>query len=149
MGWTLKNRLWAVVIVGAAIFILFALVWSVNVQRRHRAQSRSAISDLFNSIALGDSTDRTVAIAEMAIANHPDWRLSEYPETLCVETPLELGATNWIICIALHNDCVAAIGIRTSDSVRIRPDAAPEDRVSATARERWQEEFLWTSPPRP
>ena len=44
-----------------------------------------------------------------------------------VTTPLQLGATNWILRLKFADGSLAAYGVRTADTPGVRPDDAPAD----------------------
>ncbi|HEX4146801.1 MAG TPA: hypothetical protein VHY91_25110 [Pirellulales bacterium] len=56
-------------------------------------------------------------------------------------TPLEFGAKNWALYVALAGERAVGIGMRTEDSVNEMPSGAPPDRVAPSVRDQWATKF--------
>jgi hypothetical protein len=52
-------------------------------------------------------------------------------DNLIADTPLEFGATNWIVWIVVREGKVAAVRFRTPDSLKFKPPGSPVDRGEA------------------
>ena len=46
-------------------------------------------------------------------------------------TPLEFGATNWLVWIVVKEGQVTAVRFRTADSLKFKPPGSPADRGEA------------------
>jgi hypothetical protein len=60
---------------------------------------------------------------------YKDLTLREWsPNDWVVDSPLEFGATNWIVHIILHDGRTTSIQLRTPDSDTRLPEGAPSDK---------------------
>ena len=58
-----------------------------------------------------------------------------YERDVVAATPLEFGATNWVVWIVVREGKVAGVRFRTEDSLDFRPPASPVDRGEAALAE--------------
>jgi hypothetical protein len=54
--------------------------------------------------------------------------LSQEPNELVVETPIEFGAKNWVLYMEVNDSRVISLRVRTADSVKEHPVGAPPDK---------------------
>jgi hypothetical protein len=52
------------------------------------------------------------------------------PNEWNLETPMEFGATNWVLYLEMRGSRVSALRVRTADSRAIHPKGAPPDKSS-------------------
>jgi hypothetical protein len=52
------------------------------------------------------------------------------PNEWGIETPMEFGATNWVLYLEMSDSRVIGLRLRTSDSQAIHPKGAPPDKSS-------------------
>jgi len=84
------------------------------------------IANMMQIIKLGYSKEKTEEI--LLKAKSPNFKLEKINQgEWILSTPLEFGATNWLLVIDFKNDKVASLKVRTSDSMNIKPDSAPND----------------------
>lgn len=92
----------------------------------HRESERQA-RRLAEALAIGDSKQRV----EEMIARNEYERLAlvkiDSPSWL-VRTPELVGATNWVIWLDFDGDKLSRVAVRTADSARTIPGAAPPDK---------------------
>jgi hypothetical protein len=105
-------------IAAIAFGIAIARVWWLR-------QAREQLLAFASSVRVGQSVESVVS------------RCKRYSRLSCrvepkgdvfADTPLEFGAGNWIVWLAVRNGTVSAIRFRTPDSTRTRPKGAPPDR---------------------
>jgi hypothetical protein len=49
------------------------------------------------------------------------------PNEWVVETPIEFGATNWVLYVSFNNSTVSGLRVRSADSKNSHPKGAPAD----------------------
>lgn len=89
---------------------------------------------LADTIVIGESYSSVQEKFKTALAKHRDWQLSEEARgdgmVMCsVDTPLEVGAKNWVLYISFGSNRVESVAVRTADSEHYRPSDAPGDRI--------------------
>jgi hypothetical protein len=56
---------------------------------------------------------------------------SAYEDDIVADTPLEFGATNWVVWLVVKQGQVTAVRFRTADSLKFKPPGSPADRGEA------------------
>jgi len=95
--------------------------------QQQRRLSRNAIISLMNKLQVGDTAEDV----ESAVRLHRAARLQlvkNSRDAWTVTTPLEFGATNWLLYIDFRNQRVVRLRIRTEDSIDFKPPEAPADK---------------------
>ena len=96
--------------------------------RGERTRAREQIRSLFRSVELGQSQDEVKKIIgqRIILPVTPDTRS---PEMFRVETPPELGASNWVVYLGFSAEGkLKTVHVRCADSANRRPSDAPQDR---------------------
>jgi hypothetical protein len=128
-----------------ALSSAFALMFLIAYFYRTAAAQRDAIAAFSRTIELGMPRHHVDRKCEQACLQNPTWRYYPNVEAFgtsvsLVESPLTVGAKNWVVFIAFDADVVAGVFVRTNDTRRLKPQEAPEDRVH-DVRGEWLAEF--------
>jgi hypothetical protein len=135
-----KEVLLALWILGGGIYLL---VWwlffsgSVLATPKTNAPNRVALTAMHREITLGD----TYEAAMETFYRHRTGTtklLVLKPQLLRVNTPLELGARNWVLLIEFEGGKVSAVRMRESDFASTSPQVpsplgSPKDKASQSA----------------
>ena len=120
-------------IFAALICILLVLAVVVN-SKMNRDRSREMLLSVRGKLEIGMSR------AEAYVTIRQFWPEKDFsPERGEVRTPLELGASNWSLLLDFDNEKLAAIAIRSDDSLLRLPLGAPDDIVQPGFRPWWDE----------
>lgn len=91
---------------------IIALTTELTRHQRNREELRHLVNEArFNGLTL-----REVSSTEWA-----------------VETPIQFGATNWILYVEMIDSKMVALQVRTADSRSIHPNGAPPDQSFRTS----------------
>jgi hypothetical protein len=120
-----------------AIGVTVAIVPYLFYSHQQAIKQEKAIAAFSATIAVGMPKNEAIRACEAAAEKHRGWRYKYWPTNenegglpeAVVESPLTFGAGNWVVWILFDGDVVAAVLVRTPDSNRFRPEAAPQDRV--------------------
>ena len=118
----------------AAIVIGFVAAILIARSYRVAAEQRTALASFSSQIGLGMPRHAVDAACKRACVENPEWTYISSVDAFgapmaLVETPLTFGAKNWVVYIVFESDVVAAVLVRIEDTPRLRPNAAPGDRV--------------------
>ena len=84
------------------------------------------LQSLYYCIRIGDSRaaveDKVAKIRKILQVHEID------NSTLLIQTPVTIGAKNWILFILFNNDAVSCLRFGSSDEPKIRPVSAPANR---------------------
>jgi hypothetical protein len=130
----LSRRWWLFAgLVAIGVVLTFLGVYAFQVA----AKQRDAMASFSSTIELGMSRDEVDGKCRRACRDNSGWRYSPNVEgfgvsVALVESPLTFGAKNWVVFFVFENDVVAAVLVRTSDTRRLKPHGAPQDRIHGT-----------------
>lgn len=113
-----------------ALFYLFAYGFVV---------AKAANAQLIAIYEVAESGDSLNEV-KSKIANMPQTWLSRYddPDDISFSTPLQFGATNWILHIHAEDDIITCVKIHSEDSINYHPQEAPPDKGNY-CHYRWQD----------
>ena len=141
-GAFMSKRFRHVVSLVVAVGFALSVAGYLTYEHQRAIDQRKEIAAFSAGIAVGMPKGAAMRACESAADEHREWAF-KYWET-CeiagglsaarVDSPLTVGAGNWVVWIVFDGDAVAAVLIRTLDSSRLRPDDAPEDRVDDPSR---------------
>jgi len=110
---------------GGIAFLLIAVEGKMNAAKN--MENKPRLAEIMRELSPGDTKDdvqRTfdrmqTATLKLHVISSACWNIT---------MPFELGASDWILWIDFLDDKVTRLRIRLSDSARIRPPGAPEDK---------------------
>ncbi|MDF1744352.1 MAG: hypothetical protein P1V19_11720 [Gimesia sp.] len=81
---------------------------------------------IYEVVEVGDSLKEV----KMKIAEMPQTWLSsyDYPDDISFSTPLQIGATNWILHLHAEDDKITCVKIHSEDSINFHPQEAPPNK---------------------
>lgn len=123
----LPNQIGVMFLPALAVFALLvgACLVCWYSQRMHR--SREELLSLYNHIQPGMTAGDVI----FAVANghFQSLRIKKVSDTsLLVQTPIELGAGNWVMWLELCSNKVTGVRIRYHDSQHVKPKRSPPDK---------------------
>ena len=133
---------------------LLALVLAVGTvgvlifQLRPQYSQRGLITNWSRRFDIDMSRQQVVRLCKLACIENPSWSYKDQADpggerwsSVLLVTPVELGATNWVLYCVFEQDKVVAVLVRTANSRRFRPPDAPNDKLRVPAPS-WIEDFL-------
>jgi hypothetical protein len=110
-----------IIIIGALLLAAAAFM----IRRSYLRAARIELLELAASVRLSDSGEHV--LTQCRAMRHLRCKHTRDSDILA-ETPLEFGATNWIVLFGMEKDAVYAVRIRTADSIKYQPPGSPADR---------------------
>jgi hypothetical protein len=120
----------AIVLVGILCFILVASVrYMMGDTSERRALWRERSIAIISDMKPGLSREQVITIAQKY--GSPKERIDMRNSEMYLRTPLEFGATNWVIRFGFSNNHLIYVKIRTEDNIgsERKPKGAPEDVI--------------------
>jgi hypothetical protein len=122
-----KEVLLALWILGGGIYLLvwwFFFSGAVLATSKTNAPNRIALTAIHRDIALGDTYEAAQETFYRHRTNATKLLVLE-PQLLRVNTPLELGARNWVLLVEFEDGKVSAVRMRESDFASTSPKIPP------------------------
>ncbi len=105
---------------------IVAILWQPVVDPfLNRAKYRSQVIDLYRAVEPGLPAADLDAIPR---DKYPNLSLHLDDSGLVASAPLEFGAKNWVLHVAVADGVVATVRIRTEDGLHDHPAGAPPDK---------------------
>ena len=129
----------ASLVVGAAVCFAIA-IGAVTAVRQRRSNARADLVRVAEQIKLGDLEKNTLDVITARFSDAH--MIAVNADHICrVATPLEFGATNWVLYVLFKDQEVVGVGFRRDDNPHRRPRDAPHDRVERASRAKWSARF--------
>jgi hypothetical protein len=131
---------------GVIILALLVIAFCVQRVSSERGANRNLVLKLATSIRLGDGKDKVENIIANNLSEKNKWTIRRNRESgmeyYSIASPLEFGATNWVLHVLVEESVVVAIGVRVEDSTKKKPANGPADRVDERVESMWIQNFV-------
>jgi hypothetical protein len=104
---------------------------SFVISKQGLEKSRAAILDVYSKVSIGANKKYIENVFNLG--SYGFLTLHKDSQEWIISTPVELGASNWIMIIIFCKDIVSNIRIRTMDDASARPNDAPIDKSNSNA----------------
>lgn len=123
----IRNYKFYIVIIIALFFTSFLLLNSTQIKVFNNKTYHSYIINIMSELNIGDEREKIEKIM-CSFENSQIRLVKEADKKWVIETPLEFGASNWILIIDFYDNKITSLRIRTEDSVLNKPHDAPPDK---------------------
>lgn len=123
-----RNLVVAGVLIGALLVLLVYIGHLFNFTGGAKLEARQKTTEIMNGLAVGDSKERIAGFLDSKLPF--DFKLSKLSDQWIISTPLEIGATGWVLHLRFRDEGMTSAFIRVQDG-NYRPRDAPPDKGDA------------------
>ncbi len=111
------------------VIVGFRIITGDTSERRSLWRQRSR--EVISNITGGLSREQVIKIAGEHGFTVADSRIYNEPSEVRLYTPLEFGASNWVVLFGFSNNKLIYVKVRTEDNIvsKYKPKDAPEDII--------------------
>ena len=117
-------------VVAVTIIIVMGIAAFFYIRGKSQKLAKEELLTLREKITLGDSKEKVKRTINEAQTSRLEYLFlgDNKSQRWVIKTPLEFGATNWVMLVEFSNSNVSAVRIRTEDSDKIKPTDALADK---------------------
>lgn len=109
------------------VVIIFLAYYQMSSARQRHESYHAALVKIMTQLNIGDSR-LNVELLVGALQDTHIRLVKEARDEWIIKTPLEYGASNWILVVNFVGDKISLLRVRTEDSIANRPYDAPPDK---------------------
>jgi hypothetical protein len=124
----------ATIVFGVVVTGLVIVLWDFIGVEWHARDAEREVVTFANSVTLGSSREAVAERFSLGRFQYLTRGGNADDAQWFFQTPLRMGAKDWIVIVGFDRDRVASVRVATSDNPRRRPEGAPADRVGELPR---------------